>query len=188
VPLRLFSLEGRYATALYSAGVKKGTLDTVETEMGKIKGVIAKSADLQTFLRDPSCSRDQKSGTVLSMLKKQNYSETVINFFRTVAENGRLAQASKMIDSFEEIMRAHRREVSVKITSAKELERGVVDTIKNSVVTRFLEQGQIPKVSVIVDTKIMGGLIVEIGDKTIDLSVATRVAALNKSLEESIYQ
>jgi F-type H+-transporting ATPase subunit O len=168
--------------------MKKGNLSTVEGEMAKVKIAIVKSPELQVFLKDPSCRRDQKCTAVLSMLTKQNYSEIVVNFFRTVSGNGRLAQTLPIIESFEEIMRAHRREIAVKITSAAELDRETIESVKKSVISRFLQEGQIPKINVIVDPKIMGGLLVEIGDKTIDLSVATRVASLNKSLEESIYQ
>lgn len=181
-------MEGRYATALYCAAQKLNKLPLVESELGKIKTAILKSPGLQSFLRDPSHRREQKREAVLELLTKQNYSTTVINFFKTVAENGRLPQTDKIIDGFEEIVRAHRHEVPVKIISAVKLDQAAQETLRTGVVPRCLGHGQVPKMSFVVDPKIMGGIIVEVGDKTIDLSVSSKVALINKTLDESVYQ
>jgi F-type H+-transporting ATPase subunit O len=156
--------------------------------MKKIRGAIAKSPQLQAFLLDPSQKREQKREAVLSMLQDQSYSEIVRNLFRVIAENGRLPLTTKIVDSFDEIMRAHRREVVVKITAAKELSKDVIDAIKQTVNKRLLSSGQVPHVTISVDSTILGGLIVQVGDKTLDMSVLTRVTALNKALEESVHQ
>lgn len=134
--------------------------------------------------------REQKRETVLSMLADQNYSETITNFFKVIADNGRLACTLKIIDGFEEIMKAHRGEITVKITSAIPLSDAQVETLKQTVKSKLFggSPSTAPKVSVSVDPKIIGGLIIEFGDKTVDLSVSTRLAGINKALEETIYQ
>lgn len=104
-----------------------------------------------------------------------------------MAENGRLSSTIKIIEDFEEIMRAHRNEVWVSITSAKELSKSQLDAL-NSIVQRNLSSGEKPRLSVKVDPKILGGVILEIGDKTVDLSVASCLAKINKALEDSVYQ
>ena len=38
-----------------------------------------------------------------------------------------------------------------------------------------------------VNPEIRGGLIVEIGDRTIDLSVSSKIAKMNKLLQDSLY-
>lgn len=37
-----------------------------------------------------------------------------------------------------------------------------------------------------IDTEIIGGLVVEIGDRTIDLSVSSKIAKLNKLLTDAL--
>jgi F-type H+-transporting ATPase subunit O len=64
---------------------------------------------------------EQKKNIIVDVLQGQGYSEIVVNLFRTLAEYGRLGLTLKVISSFEEIMRAYKGEVSVKITSAKVL-------------------------------------------------------------------
>ena len=184
----MYSLEGRYATALYTAAAKGNDLNAVESEMKKIRGAIVKSPQLQSFLLDPTQGREQKRDAVLSMLQSQNYSEIVRNLFKIIAENGRLPITTKIAESFDEIMRAHRREVVVKITTAKELSKDVIDALKQTINKRLLSGDQVPQVTISTDSTILGGLIVQVGDKTLDMSVLTRVNALNKALEESVHQ
>lgn len=187
--MRLYNLEGRYASALYVAATRKGKLESVEKELGKIKGFIKNSARIQNFLGDPTMNRGQKLSQIMGMLNGQNYSDITVNLFKAIAENGRLALSTKIIDSFESIMRAHRQEVTVRIVASRPLEKSTLEiltsTLKNAM---FADCQRIPKISLIVDPKILGGLIIEVGDKTIDLSVATRLAGINKSLDETIYQ
>jgi len=93
----------------------------LETELKQIKGLIEKSSKLGAFLSSPLMGLEQKKKFVVDILQEQGYSEIVTNLFRTLAEYGRLGHTLKVINSFEEIMRAHKGEVCVKITSAKVL-------------------------------------------------------------------
>lgn len=185
--MRLYSLEGKYASALYNAANRNGNLINVEGELSKIKAAINCSAKLKSFLNDPLFRREQKRKYVHSLLSNQSYSETIQNFFKVMAENGRLGSTIKIIEDFEEIMRAHRHEVWVSITSAKELSKSQLDAL-TSIVKRNLASGEKPRLSVRVDSKLLGGVILEIGDKTVDLSVASCLARINKTLEDSVHQ
>lgn len=120
MPLKLYSLEGRYASALFTAATKTNDLAKVEGDLTKIQTVITKSPLVKAFLSDPTLGRERKKSLVGQLLgQQQQYASTVVNLFSVMAENGRLGLASKVIAAFEELMCAHRGEVSVLITSTK---------------------------------------------------------------------
>lgn len=119
MPLKAFSLEGRYASALFHAGVKNGQLSTIESEITKIRTVISKSETLQKLLENPVIGRDLKRQYVESLLQKERYSEPIVNFFKILAENGRLSLTGKIISCFEEIIKAQRGQIEANIISAK---------------------------------------------------------------------
>lgn len=52
--------------------------------------------------------------------------------------------------------------------------------------SQYVGQGQKLKVVPKVNPDIRGGLIVEIGDRTIDLSVSSKMAKMNKLLKDSL--
>lgn len=59
-PVQVFGLEGRYATALYSAGSKTKSLDTVEKELTQFQQSIKTDAKLKEFIVNPTLQRSLK--------------------------------------------------------------------------------------------------------------------------------
>lgn len=162
--------------------MRKERLNAIESDIQRIKGSIFKSPLLKNFLLDSSQPRVQKCNAILSMLSENSYDEVTRNFFRVIAENGRLPITMKIIDGFETILRAYRSEVPIIITSAQMLTKELLEKLKQVIASRFLTPGQVARISSRVDPKIMGGIVVDIGDKTVDLSAATRVRMINSAL------
>ncbi|KAJ3217578.1 ATP synthase subunit O, mitochondrial [Dinochytrium kinnereticum] len=187
VPIVLHGIEGRYATALFTAASKRGALDAVESDIQKIKAIITKDTALQSFLETPIVDRAAKREGVASLLSKAKYSDVTTNFFGLLAENGRLDHTKKIVSSFEQLLMAHRGEIPVVVTSAKELDakvsRQVRDILQKS---SLIEKTQKITMTNKIDPAILGGLIIEIGDKTIDLSVSSKVTKLDRLLKETI--
>lgn len=117
--MQLHGVDGRYATALFSAAAKKNSLETVEQDLKKIQMDFAKNKQLVDFLETPVVGKIDKIAGINKLLQGGKYSEVVLNFFNVLAENGRLDQTSKIINAFEQLLGAHRGEVTVVVTSAK---------------------------------------------------------------------
>ncbi|KAI8853132.1 OSCP/delta subunit of ATPase [Chytridium lagenaria] len=181
------AVKGRYATALFTAASKKGVLDTVEADIQKIKSVIQKDVTLQSFLETPIVGRTAKKDGVSSLLSKGKYSDITANFFSVLAENGRLDHTNKIVSSFEQLLLAHRGEIPVIVTSAKELDAKVTRQVRDILQkSSLIEKSQKINLTNKVDPSILGGLVIEVGDKTIDLSVSAKVTKLDRILKESI--
>lgn len=119
IPLKLFSLEGKYATALYNFSSKNNVISQTEEELHRLKKIIDRSDSLLQFLNDPSQNRIFKKDKILEIMDKLKFSPTIKKFSSIVASNGRLYLFNKIIHDFELIMMASRNNVNVTITSAK---------------------------------------------------------------------
>ncbi|KAI8055214.1 OSCP/delta subunit of ATPase [Syncephalis plumigaleata] len=161
-PLVLHGIDGRYASALFTAAAKKNALDAVEGDLNRIKTI-----GIQSFLSNPTVDRVQKRQGVDSLLKKGKYSE-----------NGRLAETTKIISAYQSLMMAHRGEVLAVVTSAKALEANTLRQLKDSLSKSELAAGKTLKMENKVNPAILGGLIVE----TIDVSVSSKITKYNKML------
>lgn len=93
----------------------------MESELLKIRIAIKKSPQLQALIENPVIDRVMKQKYVSELLSKEKYSQEVINFFKVLAENGRLNLTNKIINAFEDIIKAQRGQVDFKIVSAKVL-------------------------------------------------------------------
>ena len=118
IPLQIYSLEGRYATAIFSAASKLGNLVQVEKDLQKIRKKLEKSVEINRFFKDPSENRQKKKIMMEKLFSDTHYEKTVLNMLMILTDNGRLSLTSKVIDTFEKIMEAHNKISLIKVTSA----------------------------------------------------------------------
>jgi len=178
----MYGLAGRYATGLYLAAAKKGSLLNVESDFSALSQSMEDSPALRSFVSDPSHARPLKSKAMVEILASIGACETTKNAFATMADNGRLGETMKVMSMFSEMMAAAKGEVSVVITSAENLTEDSLKQIKEQITSDYLEPGEKTKVSVKVNPKLLKGYTVEIGDKFVDCSVVTQLKKLQKLL------
>ncbi|CAH8574865.1 unnamed protein product [Heterobilharzia americana] len=133
-PIQVSGIEGRYATALYSAASKKNALDNIEKDLQLIKSTLDK--DLKV-------------------------NEVTKNLFAVLAENGRLSKMSIVIDKFGQMMAAHRGEVSC---------------------TWILKPGEKLQLTLEHDPSLIGGVVVNIGDRLVDYLLLEKFVCFVNSL------
>ncbi|KAF2716240.1 OSCP-domain-containing protein [Polychaeton citri CBS 116435] len=187
-PVPLYGLDGTYASALYTAAVKTSSLDPVSKALENLSATFKKDAQLQTILSAPTLSADDKQKIIAELEKAiGTQNETVKNFLSTLAENNRLSVLEGVAEKFGTLMSAARGEVEVTIVSAAPLDAKILRQLESSVSkSQYVGQGKKLKVVPKVNPDIRGGLIVEIGDRTIDLSVSAKLAKMNKLLQDTL--
>lgn len=110
-PLQVFGLEGRYATALYSAATKLKQLDSVEKELVKFQATMKTDLKLKEFIINPTYKRRIKSEALKAIGTKMTLTSATTNLLQLLADNGRLKKLDNVINAFKMIMAAHRGEV-----------------------------------------------------------------------------
>ncbi|GAM84392.1 hypothetical protein ANO11243_023860 [Dothideomycetidae sp. 11243] len=200
-PVALFGVDGTYASALldkvadaqqYTAAAKSDTLEPVAKILDSTHAALKKDTGLAGILHSPMLSASDKQSIVQELLKTSGASsgagaDTIKNFFSTLAENNRLGLLEGVCDGYLKLMSAHKGEIELTITSATPLDSKVLRQLETSVSkSSFVGQGKKLKVVPKVNPEIKGGLIVEVGDRTIDLSVASKMAKMNKLLKDAL--
>jgi len=90
-------------------------------------------------------------------------------------------------EKFGELISAAKGEVELTVTSASALDNRTLSRLEAAVSkSSYVGQGKKLKVTNKVNSDILGGLVVEIGDRTIDLSVSARIAKMNKLLTDTL--
>jgi len=183
-PIQIFGLEGRYATALYSAASKLKQLDSVEKELIQVQEAIKKSPRLHQVITSPIISRGTMANALKDFSAKAKVSAATANLLGVLAENGRLKKIDGVIAAFRTIMAAHRGEVVCEVTSARPLEASQRKQLED-VLKKFVKPNETILLKASVDPTVLGGLVVSIGDKYVDLSVATKVKKYTNLIETS---
>jgi len=173
-PIQLFGLEGRYASALYSAATKMKQLEKVENELTQVQEAIKKNKHLRDVITSPIINRKLLETTLRDVGAKASLSTATTNLLALLAENGRLKKADGIINAFKTIMAAHRGEIVCEVKTAKPLDGSQRKQLEE-VLRKFIKSNQTIQLKASVDPALIGGLVVSIGDKYVDMSVATKV-------------
>ncbi|MBN3298278.1 ATPO synthase, partial [Amia calva] len=182
-PIQVYGVEGRYATALYSAASKQKNLDQVERELGRVSTLL-KDPKMASIVLNPHVKRSIKQKTFNDTLTKEKLSPITINFINVLAENGRLTRAADVVVAFGKMMSAHRGEVLCSVTTAQPLDPANLAELQTAL-NGFLQKGEILKLETKSDPSILGGMIVSIGDKYVDMSTKTKIQKLTKIMKET---
>ncbi|KAH8146851.1 uncharacterized protein LAJ45_09225 [Morchella importuna] len=186
-PVALFGVDGTYASALYTASAKTSSLEATDKSLQTLKASLDRDAKLVSIISSPTLSAEDKSAIISQITKPIGGDKTVKNLLEALAENNRLGLIGNVIDKFTILMGAHRGEVEAIITSATNLDSKLLGRLETAISkSQYVGQGKKLKVVNKVNPDIIGGLIVEISDRTIDLSVSSKMAKLNKLLTDSL--
>ncbi|XP_006781587.1 ATP synthase subunit O, mitochondrial [Neolamprologus brichardi] len=182
-PIQVYGVEGRYATALFSAASKQNKLDQVEQELGKVSALI-KDPKMNSVVMNPHVKRSLKQKTFNDALAKAKVSPITVNLINVLADNGRLTLTGDVINAFSKMMSAHRGEVICSVTTAQPLDEANLSELKVAL-KGFLQKGETIKLETKSDPSILGGMIVSIGDKYVDMSTKTKIQKLTKLIRET---
>ncbi|KAH9710140.1 ATP synthase subunit o [Citrus sinensis] len=173
VPLALFGGSGNYASALYIAAVKTNALEKVESEILDLVEASKKADTYFQFTKDLSVPAETRVNAINEICTQAKFSDVTKHFLVVLAENGRLRNLDTIAKRFVELTMAHKGEVKVTVTSViplpPEEEKELKETLQET-----LGQGKKVKVEQKVDPSILGGLVVEFGQKVFDMSIKSR--------------
>jgi len=183
----------KYSQALYNAALAASpqTLTKVQTELHTISTTIKATPTLSAFISNPALSSSDRAAGIQALVaevsKKGPVSDITKNLFTVLSENGRLAETQAIIDGFSELVSKYKGELDVVVTSSAPLPKDVLTRLETALKSsKAAQEAKTLKVTNKVNPSVMGGIIVDFGDKTIDLSVASQVNRLNSLLTQSV--
>lgn len=170
----------RYASALYELADSAKALDQVAADLRSLKAMMAASADLVRLIRSPVLGRADQSKAVTALAEKAGFHDLTRRFLGTVAANRRLFTLTSVIEGFLAELARRRGEATADVTSAVSLtpaQTAALEEALRSVV------GSKVTVDLKVDRSLIGGLVVRVGSRMIDTSLATKLRRLRLAMK-----
>ena len=174
-------IAARYATAVFDLAKEGKDIKALETDVAALQAAIADSADFTTLLTSPLYNRDEQGAAVTAISKKMGLSVTVSNVLSLLVAKRRLFVLPHMLAVLQDRLADERGEMTAEVTTAKSLTKAQSDKLAKTL------SGQVGKTVTIkqtVDESIIGGLIVKMGSRMIDTSIAAKLNALQNTMKE----
>ena len=114
-------------------------LAQVEKDLANISQAMATNETFARFVKDPCISRRTKTEAMEAATAGAD--ETTRKMALVLCENGRLDEMPAVIADYSALMRAHRKEIEVTITSAEALDAEDLSMVKDAL-TNFKKEGE----------------------------------------------
>lgn len=123
-------------------------------------------------------SHEEKAG-IIERVFKGRVSALVLNFLKVLSRRGRLDIFLPVVRAIHEEMDRRHGIVPVGVVTAAPLDESLSQQLEERL--RDLVKGQ-PRISHRIDPRVIGGIVIEIGDKVIDASVSAQLERLRKQI------
>ncbi|MEL7222128.1 MAG: ATP synthase F1 subunit delta [Bacteroidota bacterium] len=173
-------IAGRYAKSLVELSQEQNKLDRVLQDMNTMK-MASQNKDLALLLKSPIVNATKKQ-SVMDALFSKSFDEMTMAFVKLLINKGREPYLPAIADAFIAQYKKINHISTVKVITAKPLtEAGLNDLRKK------LEASEVTEKSVEIETEVdenlIGGFVLEIGDKIYDASVAQKLEELKRSFQ-----
>jgi F-type H+-transporting ATPase subunit delta len=169
-----------YAAALFEVGKEKGKVDALREQLGQFAVALDANHDLQVFFFSPYFSSKEKiEGAKRAIVGAE---PEFLNFLELLIEKGRMPEIFRIRREFEELWKHENRRIDVTVTSAVELDPAVVSKIGEEIQR---QTGQEVDLASRVDEDILGGVVLQVGNRVLDASIRSRLEKLRKSVAQA---
>ena len=169
----------RYADSFLDLAVENNQLEVAHTDLKLVEKTIEDNRELELMLLSPLHNADKKEAVLTQIFQNKVQKET-LTFIQLIVQKGREEQLKSIATTGIEGYRIRKNIVAVSVSSAVQLDDKLRADVLKLVESKV--QGEIELVES-VDTDLVGGFVVKIGDKMIDASVKRQLADLRKTFQ-----
>ena len=162
--------------------IEKGELEKVFADMQWLQQVCKQSKEFTAVLRSPVIKPDKKQKVVASIIEGKVSVITSL-FIRLLIAKGRESVLPEITTAFTNQYKEHKNIHTVKLTTASPLN----EDLKNAIVAQIKKTSNMQNIELEtkVDDKLIGGFVLQTGDKLIDASVAYDLKQIAKQFENN---
>ena len=166
-----------YAEATFKAALEKNSLGAVADSL-QLLAAIARDEQMRFVVSDPKIGPAKKK-ELFASIAGERLDDLSRNLIGVLIDAHRDSLIGEISDQFDELKREHDRVVRARITSAQPLTDAQRDEIVGALEKRY---GKKDEAELEVDSKLLGGARVQVGDQVIHASVRDALAQMAAAL------
>ena len=177
-------LASRYAKSILDLSLEQNQADAILQDMQLIGNTAEDSRDFALFLQSPIIKADKKN-KAFNEIFRGKLNALTFQFVQLLINKGRESNLVEIATAFQNQYNLHRNIQEVTITTAAPM----TEAVRKEVLTKaaVLAPGNTVTAKEVISPDIIGGFIIEIGDKLYDASVKTELNEIRKQFASNIF-
>ena len=175
-------LATRYAKSLIDLSLEKGQLEKSYADMQWLLAVCKASREFVNVLKSPVIKADKKE-KIVEAVTKWNVGEITTGFIRLMIRKSRESYLPEVAAAFITQYKGHKDIHTIKLTTAS----GLSEELKEAIVKQIRETTNMQNIELEtgVDKDLIGGFVLQAGDKLIDASIAYNLKSVARQFENN---
>ncbi|HJS27621.1 MAG TPA: ATP synthase F1 subunit delta [Actinomycetota bacterium] len=160
-----------YAEALIHLADAEGELDAVERQLFAFTGLLESDTRVREALIDPSLPVENKRRLIADSLGERA-NALAVSMLGFIVEQGRARELARIVEELAEVAAATREHGVAEVRSAVPLDESRTKKLAEAL---SKATGREIEVRVVVDPRVVGGVVAKVGDEVFDGSVRSRL-------------
>lgn len=177
-------LASRYAKSLIDIAIERNSLDEALKDMQFIDAICRQSPDFVSMMRSPIIKADKKDAIVDAIFAGK-LSVLSIQFVKLLINKGREQNIDEIAQAFIHQYRLHKNIKIAKLTTATPVDPAVLDTLRQKLLAA--DTGASVQIETAVNPDLIGGFVLEMGDKQLDASIIRDLNDIKKQFTKNLY-
>lgn len=175
-------LATRYAKSILDLSIERNEVEKVFADMQWLQSVCKTNRDFVNLLRSPVIKPSAKKKIVAAVAQGQVI-ELTSAFINLLISKGREAVLPEIIQAFILQYKAHKNIYSIKLTTASP----VSEELKNEFISHIKATTEMQNIELetLVKEEIIGGFVLQAGDKLVDASIAFDLREIARQFENN---
>ncbi|MBS2029895.1 MAG: ATP synthase F1 subunit delta [Deltaproteobacteria bacterium] len=173
------SIARRYAKALLELAAEQNQLEPVGATLDAIAKALDASPELRDVMANPAFSSAVRHAVMGKLLAAVNAAPLAANTLKLLIDRGRSLYIESLARAYKAMLDQRLGRVRAKLTSAVALDVAAVEKIRSQLAVITNKQVSVDSV---VDPKILGGVVAQVGSLTYDGSLQTQLDGLKRQL------
>ena len=175
-------LASRYAKSLIELAIEKGQLEQVFADMQWLQAVCKSNRDFLNLLRSPIISGDKKI-KILNAVAGNKLNDITTTFNTLLMKKGRESNlpeiAGAFISQYKEYKKIHTLILTTVTPLSADVKKAIIEQVKT---TGGYENIELEEK---IDKSLIGGFVLQVGDKLVDASIAYDLKEISKQFENN---
>ena len=168
-----------YGDALFSLALEENRLDEIWDEVKGLESALSENKEF--IMAHPEMTRE-KSLAMIDEAFQGKLSDVMMGFLQVLVKKGRFGEILSVLDHFQRETKEYKKIGVVYVTTPTEL----TGAQKESIVERLDQTAGYDSLEMnyIVDSGLLGGIRIRIGDRVVDNSIQTKLEEMTRSLSK----
>ena len=161
---------------MLSADNSETNILNFQSDFEKLLSAYKDIEGFKSFILTPLLKRNKKKDVLIKILNKMELSAEFINFFKIVANHGKLYLLEKIFNQFTKYLDEKDGVIEVTVTTTSPLEKNFEEEIIKNLSIKLNKKIRLKK---LIDPDLIGGIIIKINSIMIDNSIKTKLLDYN---------